>query len=161
MLHSITWPSYLITLLIVAVCYYLIIGIRFYSQESIQFFTKKIKAKKLFASSSPTYANTAFRQEEASPSESTQMELSFADTSDDLFEQVGQLIHKLKATIKEAATSNPDKVPLIDSLTDILGEYDHLKGTQFQSAISELIQNECEDLGFPTFSEDQIRRLWE
>ncbi|MDJ1486414.1 hypothetical protein QNI16_38405 [Cytophagaceae bacterium YF14B1] len=161
MLHSITWPSYLITLLIIAVCYYLIIGIRFYSQESIQFFTERIKAKKLFASSSPTYANTVVRQDEASPPESTQMELSFADTSEDLFEQVGQLIHRLKDTIKEAATSNPDKVPLIDSLTDILEKYPHLKGTQFQLAISELIQNECEDLGFPTFSEDQIRRLWE
>ncbi|MDJ1506423.1 hypothetical protein [Xanthocytophaga agilis] len=161
MLHSITWSSYLITVLIIAVCYYLIIGIRFYSQESIQFFTERIKAKKLFADSSPTYNHSVDSQHEASPPESTQMELSFADTSDDLFEQVGQLIHKLKDTIKEAATSNPDKVPLIDSLTDILGEYNHLKGTQFQSAISELIQNECEDLGFPTFSEEEVQRLWE
>ncbi|MDJ1503573.1 hypothetical protein [Xanthocytophaga agilis] len=161
MLHSITWPSYLITLLIIAVCYYLIIGIRFYSQESIQFFTERIKSQKLVASSSPTYINSLDRQDEASPPESTQMELSFADTSDDLFDQVGQLIHKLKDTIKEAATSNPDKVPLIDSLTEVLREYNHLKSTQFQSAISELIQNECEDLGFPTFSEDQIRQLWE
>lgn len=155
MLPPITWTHYLLVILLLVTAYYVFVGIRFYSHEIKSLLSGQFKARKELTSVRPDLPPSFEPQ-----TDPDQMELSFADTTDETFEQVDELIEKIKAIIKEVATQEPGNDPLIASLGLVLRDYADLKGSHFQSAINELIRNECKKLGFPTLQEVEIERLW-
>jgi len=154
MIHSITWANYLLVIGLLLSIYYLFIGIRFYSRDIKALLSAKFKTSEKIpqVDSYATHAQLSI--------EPLQMELSFADTSEETFVEVEQLIEKLKAAIQKAASNASIKEEVINSLRLILEDHANLKGPPFQSAINELINKECKKLGFPMLSEAEIDRLW-
>lgn len=155
MLHSVTWTHYLVAVLSVATAYYAFVGIRFYANDIKSLVSRNPKGK-----NESRQLILAQAGDEYPPTDPDQLELSFADTADGTFEQVEDLIGKIRAAVAQEADKGGGTGPLARTLGLLLAGHADLKGSHFQHAISELIRNECEKLGFPAPNEAEMQQLW-
>ncbi|WP_234672695.1 hypothetical protein [Dyadobacter sp. CY261] len=74
--------------------------------------------------------------------------------------KVDKLLEHLTEEIQEAHQKNYDKQDLIQMLQIILKEYSVLKGTAFQSEVTNLIDTECAKYGSIHLSKGDKREVW-
>lgn len=163
MFRNITWTNYIVVIIVLLAIYYLFIGIRFYFRDLQDFLTQRRKDNKHFLSDE--IIDGILQSSHAEPFEESQSEQlipdsSFAQTSDDTFEDIERLIVQLKEAICDAGTKTYTREEFFLLLRLILIEYPHLKDSPFQSALNELIVSECEKYGSIVISEEEVVMLW-
>lgn len=163
MFTNISWTNYIVVIIVLLAIYYIFIGIRFYSRDLQYFLTFRrkgsIRPSDDEAVEDMSLSNPAENFEEAK-SEFSIADGSFAQTSDDTFQDIERLIVRLKETIADAGTKQYARQEFFLLLQLILKEYPNLKDSPFQSAIIELITSECGKYGSITISEEEVVMLW-
>ncbi|HMH33684.1 MAG TPA: hypothetical protein VK543_11670 [Puia sp.] len=77
-----------------------------------------------------------------------------------LFDLASHLASTLRLKIEEAANRNLVREELILSVQIVLKQYQKLKGTAFQLAITNLVETNTENQCFITLSDDELNMLW-
>lgn len=160
---NISWTNYTIVTILLLAAYYLFIGIRFYLQDLRYFLSNNLKPN-----THPSYGElendtissdvtVAASQEKSKWSDT---ERNDTQVNDDPFQEIEQLIIRLKEVIAGTANKKCVKEEFIRYIQLILKEYPDLKSSPFQPAISELIVSECEKYGFVTLSEEEVVLFW-
>ncbi len=163
MFTNISWTNYIVVIILLLAIYYIFIGIRFYSRD-LQYFLA-IRRKGNMRSSDEEITGKIPLNNPADPFEQIESEpfasdSSFAQTSDDTFQDIERLIVRLKETIADAGTKQYPEEEFFPLLQLILKEYPHLRDSPFQSAINELIVSECGKYGSIAISEEEVVMLW-
>ncbi|MBF9252140.1 hypothetical protein I2I11_02430 [Pontibacter sp. 172403-2] len=163
MFTSISWTNYIVVIILLLAIYYILIGICFYSRDFQQFLTVRRKGK--IRSSGDEIVDDIPLNNPDDPFKQIESDLSFSDssfaqTSDDTFEDIERLILRLKEAIADAGTKQYIKQEFFLLLQLILKEYPHLKDSPFQSTINELIISECGKYGSIAISEEEVVMLW-
>lgn len=163
MFTNISWTNYIVVIILLLAIYYIFIGIRFYSRDFQQLLTVRRKGK---IRSGDDIVENMPQNNLADPFEQPESELavsdsSFAQTSDDTFQDIERLIIRLKEAIADAGTKQYIKEEFFLLVQLILKEYPDLKDSPYQSAINELIISECGKYGSIAISEEEVVMLWD
>lgn len=163
MFTNISWTDYIVVIIVLLAIYYLFIGIRFYSRDLRYFLTSRrkgnIRSSHNEAADDMSLSNPG-ETFEGAKSELSMADGSFAQTSDDTFQDIERLIIRLKEAIADAGTKQYIRQEFFLLLQLILKEYPHLKDSPFQSAIIELIISEFGKYGSIAISEEEVVMLW-
>lgn len=149
MFTNISWQDYFIAVAITLTVYYLLIGIRFYSQEIRLLFSRRWRVK--FSQVEPEeYQDSPWHQDPT-------VEIAVEDE----MEVMETMISRLKDEIENA--SRKEKVPheLKHRLSLVLNEYPKIRNSAMRSSVNELIVSECEKYTSFDFTEEEVDRLWE
>lgn len=148
MFTNISWGTYIIVVVLLLAVWYLIIGLRFYSQDLQSFLARKRK-KNVQLAQDESYSNAEHTSEQTETSD-----------TDSFYHEVENLTTKLKETIADASSKNYHREEFIFLLQLTLKEYPHLKGSPYQVAINNLIISECEKYGSIHLSAEEQVMLW-
>ncbi len=170
MLHAISWSVFLMTLLCLALVYWLFIGIFYYSMELKQMIagksTTKSKTQNVSNSSLFLGADESFgtgHNGSAASKEGLNPEKVAEDIKNTaLFPVAYRLVDELKETINESAAKKSAKEELFFALQIILGKdsYSGLKSTPFKVAINNLIESECLSKAGFNLKTEELSMLW-
>lgn len=131
MFTQISWSSYIVTVLLLSVVYYLIIGYWYYRDDLLQL----VSGKRV---TTHDFVSTAFRHQP--------LEQSFSD--------------EVKAFMEQAGKDKLDKKDIIQSLQLLLQKYPALKDSASQESIQNLIVNECTSYCSIQLSDEELSVLW-
>jgi hypothetical protein len=163
MFTSISWVDYLVVVALLLSVYYLIMGVYFYSRDLRLFFAglqkTGIRAGPEAKPSNP-FANqdaSGFYNMEA---EAFTPQDLVAQTSNDTFQEVEQLIAQLKEAIGEVQAKKYSKEEFILLLQLVLKEYPAFMGSSFESAIQEFILSESKKQDSISLTQEDILQLF-
>lgn len=160
MFTNTSWTTYLIFVALFLSAWYLIICLRFYSSDILNFISSKTKAQKRDNGngSQPTH-DEGIKTETSQEDTHKATSLNEAQT-DHLFEDVETLSAKIKDAVADASTKDYNKEEFFFLMQITLKAYPQLKGIPFQAAINNLIVSECDKYGFIHPSSEELDRLW-
>lgn len=141
MLKNISWSNFLLTIAMLTIGYYLIIGLVYY-RSSIQAIFRRGRSPSNVASDQDG------AQEQRDP----------ASVRDD-FASTKEAIDKLKSVIERAAADGVDRQDLLHVVSFHLEPYKILHGTAFGVAINNSITRELDQCGH-NLSEDELDAIW-
>lgn len=155
MLKNITWTEYCTAIFLLSAAYYLFIGLRYYTADIQGWFANRQKQR----------VRIDDKIEEAQipnpvPVEETYDEQPFAATSEETFDEVEELVSRLKNKLAEPGSDQQSREELSRKLKAILLDYPQLKHSQFAPAIQELIATECGKNSSVALDEDEIATIW-
>ena len=146
MFSKISWHSFILTIVILLIVYYIIIGILYYRNDILRLLKEGFRIK-------------AFQNPVADTRLSALTEKTVkGDPS--LFNQVHELMDELKNIFLEAASQNFHKEELLMALQSKLKNYRNLKTTPFQTAINNHISQTASSICNTTFEDSELRQLW-
>lgn len=150
MLKNISWSSYLIFMLIVLIIYYIIICLKYYKSEIKDILSGRSNMfSKLKSGNAKIFA--ARNQNRLHHDQSHER---------DLFSVVNQLTEEINDSLKQAAANNLIKEELIYSLQQLAKKYFQIKGTPFQSFISNYVLVESANYSSIHLSEEDLNTMW-
>lgn len=159
-LTNVTWLDYLLFLGASLTIYYLVVGIKFYSQDFKEILSGQ-RYPKINASPGKSGNHRGDPlQDTVDYSDDPSVAGGFEQTNDETFELVERLISTMKIVIQDSADKQMNKEEFTQRIAKILEFYSDLKQSQFQWAINELIISECEKIEFIPLSEDELMQLW-
>ena len=153
MFTNISWGNYVLVVVLLVASWYLFVGFRFYLEDIKDIATGKLKFK--FRSFPEVQSN--FGSQGSSDSLSTQ---SYAAESDQTFQDVDNLVEKLKNVIADAGQRKLVKQEFMDYLTLVFTDYPSVKNSPFRSSVSELIVSECDKLEAIHLTQEEVEELW-
>lgn len=153
MLKSISWSEYIFGVTILLAVYYLIVGIKFFSTEIMQFLS--VRRKRIFKPELETVGDSEIDIE---PDGKTTE--GFAQTSEREFEEVEQLIERLKEVIELASRKSLISEEFKYQLSMLLKEYSAVRDSPIQASVSEFIISECQKYGTVALSVEEMELLW-
>ena len=158
MFTNISWVNYIVVVTLLLASWYLFIAFRFYFEEIKDIVTGKRKFP--FRSLEKTrLQNTSFESSSIDPPEIPSFQSEFA-ISDNTFEEVENLVERLKNVVSDATKRKLFKQEFIDYLRLVLAEYPNVKNSPFSSSVSELIVSECDKLESVTLTQVEAEELW-
>lgn len=165
MLSNISWATYISTVLLMLVVYYIVIGAKFYSREIKGLLTGRTK---LFFRSTSGVIRSQEDEEGDNSDQAVQAEafapsvkiIPSSNETDDTLERVRELTGSIREVIAEAAEKNFIKEEFFLSLQRLLKKYSFLKGSPSLAAINNLIASECEKWGYIQLSAEERVMLW-
>lgn len=160
MFTNISWTTYLIFVALFLSAWYIIICLRFYSSDILNFISSKTKATKrdLSKDTRPTQYE---RTKTTALEEDTHKAASLSEEqTDHLFEDVDTLSAKIKDAVSGASSKDYNKEEFFFLLEITLKAYPQLKGIPFREAINNLILSECDKHGFIRPSSEELDKLW-
>ncbi|MFC4233316.1 hypothetical protein ACFOW1_15550 [Parasediminibacterium paludis] len=160
MFTNISWTTYLTFVALFLSAWYIIICLRFYSSDILNFISSKTKTQKTDSGNelqATQYAGTKTAALEENINNAAS--LNEAQT-DHLFEDVETLSAKIKEAVSDASSKDYNKEEFFFLLEITLKAYPQLKGIPFQTAINNLIISECDKHGFIHPSSEELDRLW-
>ncbi len=157
MLHAISWSSFLIAILCLAIIYWLVIILIYYSGELKGVASGKIPGREKADKISP---NTLFTHDSSGADS-----LVNADENSDkglLFQPAYRLIDELKEIITSCSEKNCPKIELAYAIKMVLNkpEYAALKKSSFKESINNLIESESVVKAKISFSKEETDILW-
>jgi len=154
MFTNISWSTYCLVMLVLLTTWYLFVGFKYYLEEIKSILAgRRLQPEGLLSKGN----NTHFNFETESVNET--LPSAFAD-SDPTFQDVDNLVARLKTVIGETGLGKPDKEEFMNYLSMVLSEYPTVKNSPFQSSVSELIVSECEKTGFVIMTLQEAEDLW-
>ncbi|MGA9638981.1 hypothetical protein [Flavobacterium sp.] len=158
MLTGISWNNYIVVVVLILTVWYLFVGFRYYFGEIKEFVTGKRKLKfRAFSKKSIEAPYSDFSSANSKDILNSQDEFETADT---VFNEVEELVIKLKNSITEATQKNFSKKDFEDCLQLILKEHSLISNSPFRSSINELIVSECEIQDSILLTYQEIEALW-
>ncbi|SFQ30611.1 hypothetical protein [Parafilimonas terrae] len=154
MIRNISWNDYIVTVAIGLAMYYLFISLRYYSAEIKNLLSGKQKIKFRIARNSIGNNQREFVEPDID------INSSFTGTTDNEFDEVEQLIERLKTVIAGASRRKLIPQELKQYLGLVLKEYPSLRYSPLRSSINELIISECQKYGAVTLREEEAELLW-
>lgn len=155
MVTHISWTTFGITVLIILVSYYILLGVYCYAAEIGQIIKNKSQT------SNPLWVADEEEDFPTSILESTSTE---EDTRfqipDDSQENVEILIENLKEGVVFASEHEYQELAYKAHLKSIIQQSAQLKGSVYEPAINEFLIKECEKYGSRTLSEEEVMQLW-
>jgi hypothetical protein len=158
MFTTISWTDYIVIVTILLAIYYLVIGLRFYFHELKNVFLKGSIRLNAVSHEAPGKRRS---YSESGPGVSEPYNHSSAEDADETYQEVEDLIIRLKITIEEGVRNQLPKQEFSQNLKSILKEYSSLRNSTFRAAIIELIISECEKNGSTILNEDELTVLWD
>lgn len=155
MLTNISWTDYLIAVALSVTGYYLFVGIKYFSSEIKGLLSGNNKIQHSGLSEDPSSGKYFPVNENPEPSTT-----AFEQTSDDEFDQLDQLIGRLKTIIEGASIRKASIQELKQYLHLVLQEYPGIKNSALRSSINELVASECEKYDAVRLSEEEVEMLW-
>jgi len=141
MFASITWGTYISGLVAVLILYYGYVAIRYYSFE-----IKSLLSGKKLAPAAKTAKNG---------------QKNLHEDYEHLYGDVEGITSSIRPILIEAGQGKLTKTEFLEKLRPFFSQYTSLKGSPFESAISELVVTECSRMGAAIVSEDDIDGLWD
>ncbi|SRR6266542_363595 len=144
MIKQISWAIYWTAIGITSVFYYVVICLRYYLSDIRQILAGKSKFlfKKKTCDKSIVFEN-------GKPS-----------SQEDLFPVINQLVQEIKITLEEALQKNLLKKEIIYAFQLLLKKYPTVKGTPFESIVSNYILTECSNYCSIHLEEEEVNMLW-
>lgn len=131
MFTQISWSSYIITVLLLSVGYYLFIGYRYYRNDLLQ----------LISSKRNTTNDNVVSTQRHQP-----IIQSFSD--------------EVHAFMEQAGKNELDKKDIMQSLQLLFKKYPSLKDADLQGSVQNLIINECASYCSILLSDEELSALW-
>lgn len=155
MFTNISWQDYIIAVAITLTVYYVVIGLRYYSDELKALFSGKWRLKF-------RRAGSGFDEDDLSliPSHRDNQDYPFEPAGQDEFAIVEELIGRLKETIATASKKKHVPQEFKHFLRLLLREYPAVRTSPFRDSVNELIVSECEKYGSVLLTEAEVNRLW-
>ncbi len=150
MLKNISWTSYLIFILIALIIYYTTICLKYYKEE----------IKDILSGRSSIFSK--LKSGNAKIFIARNQNRLHHDQSDehDLLPLINQLTEEINESLKQAAANNLIKEELIYSLQQLAKKYFKIKGTPFQSFISNYVLVESANYSSVHLSEEDLNTMW-
>lgn len=146
------WKIYLILLGFVLAVYYLVIVVRYYKKEIVQFQGR--------LSTSEIKSYPAQHPKEQHPKDSVPGERENENSLHELIQQVEKLCGALTSSLQEAAEKEYPREDLLLLLRMTLKEYPGFSAQPFRSLIEKLIESECERYGFVPLHVVERDEIW-
>lgn len=154
MFTNISWGNYVFVVLLLVASWYLFVGLRFYFAE-----VKSIVAGKRnfqFRSFSEVPSNFGYQDSyDSLPSQSQ------ATESDQTFQDVENLVEKLKNLSGDALRRKLPKKEFMYYLSLVFNEFPTVKNSPFRSSICELVVSECDKLELIHVTQQEVDVLWD
>ncbi|MXN91730.1 hypothetical protein GR160_10875 [Flavobacterium sp. Sd200] len=157
MFTNVSWASYLLTVALLCLSWYIYVGIKYYHQELMAFFKGKKTFSKKRTEDLLTGSSANFFIEE--PQEPT-FEGTVTDLADTLFRDVDYLISRIKQLLTQSIQNNTGQQEITNQLRSYLSDYPAIKKSVFRSQINELIAQECAQGQVFIITEEEADRLW-
>jgi hypothetical protein len=158
MFTNISWGNYIVVVVLLLVSWYLFIGLRFYFDDLKEIVTRKRKLQ--FRG----LGNTNYQDSQSELNDQDSVEVNLFQSefalSDNTFEEVEELIERLKNVVADATKRKLLKQEFIDYLRLVLREYPSVKKSPFSSSVSELIVSECDKLESISLTQLEAEGLW-
>ncbi|WP_147300378.1 hypothetical protein [Dyadobacter luteus] len=142
---AISWSNYVIGVSIVAVGYYLFIGLKYYRKELSDLFSGKLFQKKI---QRHTNNNKDFSGDYSQVMEGT-------------FDELEEVVEDLRRAILEKAGKQTSKHDLLQFLKRRLEHYSGLRKPAFRVAINHYIIRQAAETCQISFHEDELNEAWQ
>jgi len=130
MFTQVSWTNYILIVVLLSGCYYLIIGYLFYRHDLLQLISgKKIATNDVV-------------------------------TTSERYKPLVQFSDEVQALLTEAVRNRLDRINIIQSLQLLLKKYPELKDSASHESIQNLIINECKSYCSIHLSEEELGTLW-
>lgn len=161
MFTNISWSNYLLAVLLLLTIYYVFIGIRFYSNDLKQLLNGQRKSgDNLIRQDLRDFSSSNQDNDQIQSAPSPSGYSAFAETEEDTFNDVEQIISRLKETIAVAIEKKHERSILLKLLQSVYKFYPELRYSAFRPAIDELVISECEKKGSIKLSEEDVEMMW-
>ncbi len=158
MLNSITWNSYLLTVITILVLWYLFIGLRYYSFEIKEILQGRKKISfPLRGSRGQNYSLQPLKQDESSRTNLNEaFEESFAT-----LDEVKELSARLTAAVRESAELKRSNLEFKNYIRLILSDYPYVKISSLRSNVNILLALDSEKYPELLLTSSEADELWE
>ena len=159
MFTNISWGNYIVAVVLLLASWYLFVGLRFYFDDIKEIVTgkRKLQFRRL--------GNTNYQEPQSELNYQNSPEVTSTQSSfgefDTTFQDVDNLVERLKNVIADAAKRKFHKQEFLDYIKSILREYPSVKDSPFRSSVSELIVSECDKLESITLTQTEAEGLWD
>lgn len=154
MLTNISWANYILVVVLLSASWYLFVGFRFYFAELKDLVT----GKKKFSIRNLSQFHSDVEDPEAS--DGIPSSLNAAET-DQTFQDVENLVEKLKNLAGDALRRKLPKKEFMYYLSLIFNEFPTVKNSPFRSSICELVVSECDKLELIHVTQQEVDVLWD
>ena len=143
MIKQISWSSYWSILAATTIFYYVLICLRFYSNEIKQVLTGKSRLlfKRRVIIERDQY-NAAVNE------------------SQELFPLINQLVQEIKIFLQGSLRKNLQRQEIVYGFQLLLKKYPTVKGTPFEPIVNNYIINECSNYCSIHLEEEEVTTLW-
>ncbi|MBT2561304.1 hypothetical protein J7E50_10725 [Pedobacter sp. ISL-68] len=157
MLEAITWKEYLAGLAIVLIGYYAIIGFLIH-RNGINITVKKSPDSDSLKKdgSAPSYEEQYF----ISPDGDEDKDAGEEDKSENLFDELEEIVTDIRHSILEGAGKGADKDMLLEQLKSRVADYGGLRQPAYRVALNNFIIQHAESICGVVFSEDDLEEAW-
>lgn len=154
MFTNISWPDYITYVAAATIIYYIVIGLKYYRSELADSFASKRGGRFATGFWEEEYAETSLSADEDNPA-------SFESTSEQDFEEVEELIGRIKDIVAKSAGLEVEMPDFKHYLGLTLNEYPSIKKSALKASVNELIVSECQKNGTVNkLSMDEVDQLW-
>lgn len=140
---GISWKAYLVAVIIFLIIYYLVIGLRYYRKEFLDFLSGKGINKRETSGSAPVEKRNNGKEAEH------------------LFARTKELTDRIKDTIGVAHAQNYPKYQLLSLVKSLIAEYAELKNPAITRAVNNAIISESSKYEAYHFREEELGELWD
>jgi len=157
MFTNISWGNYITVITLVSAGWYIYVGLRYYFSEFKYYVQKKTDRRSQNANEidfSPQGDQKSENRDFLNPAS------SFEETGNDVFDQIEEVIKRIKEAVSSASKIKLVKEEFLDYLGLILQEYPSLRDSDFRSSLNELIVQECGKLESLSLTQQEADLLW-
>jgi len=142
MLSNVSWSEYVAVIVVLAILYYLVIGIKYFREEIKALFNGKLKKS-------------------SQPAKKGSENLTNQKPVDASFEELQAVVNDLRYGILDRLGKQANKSHLITLLQDRLAKYEGLNRPAYRVAINNYIIQHAEEICGVAFSEDELNAAWD
>ncbi len=140
---GISWKVYSVVVIILLILYYLVVGVRYYRKEILDFLTGKGINKRETSGSTPIEKNNHGKEAEYQ------------------FARAKELADRIKDTIKIAHAQGYPKYQLLSLIKSLIAEYTELKSPAIIRAVNDEIISQSSTYEAYHFKEEELVELWD
>lgn len=161
MFTTISWVNYTVVVALLLASWYLFVAFRFYLDEIKEIVTGSRKLQ-FWPVSEKTETQMDYDLNYSDlPDSASPISTSSFGESDTTFQDVDELVERLKIVVADAIKRKFLKQELLDYLRLVLKEYHTVKNSPFRSSVSEFIVSESTKLEVINLVEAEVEELWD
>jgi len=159
MLKGISWNNYIVVVVLLLVVWYLFVGLYYYFDDIKDLVKGKRKLQFRNLVGKPILkSNSEFDYQQSDEILNTPVEF---ETVDPIFNEVEELISRLKNAITDANQKKLLKHEFQDRLRFLLKENQLIRNSSFRPSINEFIVSECEKQESVLLTHQEVEDLWD
>ena len=159
MLRGISWNNYIVVIVLLLIAWYLFVGLRYYFDDIKDLVNGKRKLQfRSLVGKLISILDANFDYQKSDKILNTQVDF---ETVDPVFNEVEELISKLKNAITDAIQKKLLKHEFEDRLRFLLKENQLIRNSSFRPSINEFIASECEKQESVLLTHQEVEDLWD